>query len=197
MTFYLRHGKRILDFTLALILMVCLSWLFLMIFLVYAMLRENPVFFRHPRIGYREKVFRIIKFRTLKNDEGLDLQNRRFGWGDFLRASNLDELPQLINVLRGDMSFVGPRPLPVDYLLLYSEVQRRRHTVRPGITGWAQVNGRHSIPWQQKFSFDLEYISQASLVMDLRIICKTITLVLAFKKDHSLEEKRFTGNNEE
>jgi lipopolysaccharide/colanic/teichoic acid biosynthesis glycosyltransferase len=122
------------------------------------------------------------------------LLERRFALGSFLRWSNLDELPQLYNILKGDMSFIGPRPLPIEYLPLYSEEQRQRHLVRPGITGWAQVNGRHSIAWQQKFSYDLYYVHHLSLALDLRILIKTIVLILSLRRDVSLEEEKFKGN---
>lgn len=135
----------------------------------------------------------MFKFRTLKQS-GDTLEKRRFWWGDFLRRTSFDELPQLWNVLKGDMSFVGPRPLPVEYLPLFSEEQRTRHTVRPGITGLAQVNGRHSISWEEKFQFDLLYVQKLSFLLDLKILVKTVVLVLSLKKDASLQEPKFTGN---
>src|SRR5690606_17257263 len=115
-------------------------------------------------------------------------RTRRFWLGDVLRFLSLDELPQLINVLKGDMSLVGPRPLPATYLDRFTPAQRRRHTVRPGITGWAQVNGRHAIPWDEKFKLDLYYIDNWSLGFDVRILFRTLVVVLAFRKDTSLEE---------
>ena len=110
-----------------------------------------------------------------------------------LRASNLDELPQLWNVLKGEMSLIGPRPLPVEYLPLFSEEQKKRFEVKPGITGWAQVNGMHSVPWKQKLELDNYYVDHVSLMLDIRIVIKTLVLFLSFKKDRSLEEEKFTG----
>src|SRR5690606_12814479 len=140
--------------------------------------------------------FLLYKFRTLKHDTQKSLLERRFPLGSFLRFTNLDELPQVLNVLRGDLSFVGPRPLPKEYLPLYSQEQRKRHVIRPGITGWAQINGRHSIPWTEKFSLDLYYVQNISFRLDVIILFKTILLILAFRKDQSLLEKKFTGNND-
>jgi undecaprenyl phosphate N,N'-diacetylbacillosamine 1-phosphate transferase len=128
-----------------------------------------------------------VKMRTSPLDK------RRFAWGNFLRQSNLDELPQLWNVLKGEMSFIGPRPLPVEYSTLFSVEQNQRHKVRPGITGWAQVCGKNSISWQEKFELDLYYVNNISFLLDLKILLKTFILVLSFKKDTSLHEKKFTG----
>src|SRR5205085_2704018 len=114
----------------------------------------------------------------------------------FMRYTSRDELPQLINILKGEMSLVGPRPLPVAYLVRFNETQRRRHLVMPGITGLAQVNGRNSITWEEKFDFDLYYVNNLSIVLDITIILKTIVLLLSFRKDSSLQEKEFTGNND-
>lgn len=135
------------------------------------------------------------KFRTLSVDENKDLQQRRFILGDVLRKTSLDELPQLWNVLNGEMSLVGPRPLPVEYDNLFSPDQRRRFTVKPGLTGWAQVNGRHSITWKEKLELDNWYVKNISFVFDIRILFKTVVLLLSFNKDRSLEEEKFTGTN--
>ena len=121
-------------------------------------------------------------------------QQRRFLLGDILRYLSLDELPQVWNVLKGDMSFIGPRPLPTEYLSLFSQEQQMRHTIKPGITGWAQVNGRHSISWQQKFELDNYYLAHLSFGLDLTIFYKTIVLLLSFNKDQSLAEEKFKGN---
>lgn len=187
--------KRILDLVIAAFLLFLTSWLFILIILVYAISFEFPVFFRQERIGKNEKVFRVLKFRTLKPN-GPSTQARRFRWGDFLRFTSLDELPQLVNILRGEMSFIGPRPLPIEYLPLFSAKQRMRHTLRPGVTGWAQVHGRHSIPWSAKFAYDIHYIQNVSFLLDLKILIKTIILVLSFKGDKSLQEEKFTGNTD-
>ena len=135
------------------------------------------------------------KFRTLSPDHSKSVQMRKFGLGNMLRASNLDELPQLWNVLKGEMSLIGPRPLPIEYLPLFSEEQKKRFVVKPGITGWAQVNGRHSIPWKEKLKLDNYYVDRMSFALDVKIIMKTIALFLSFKKDRSLEEEKFTGSH--
>lgn len=137
----------------------------------------------------------MYKFRTLGSDETQSYPQRRFGLGNILRASNMDELPQIWNVLKGEMSLIGPRPLPVEYLPLFSEDQKKRFTVKPGITGWAQVNGRHSISWKEKFELDKYYVDNISLTMDIRILIRTVILFLSFKKDRSLEEEQFKGTN--
>jgi undecaprenyl phosphate N,N'-diacetylbacillosamine 1-phosphate transferase len=193
-SFYGRIIKRFLDVAFALVLLIVFAVPFILIVIAYFFVPSFSPFFVQERVGFREKTFRLLKFRTLAKDVSLSLQDRRMWLGDFLRFTNLDELPQLLNILRGDMSFVGPRPLPVEYLSLYSEEQRQRHQVRPGITGWAQVNGRHSIPWVEKFAYDIYYVKHISLLLDLRIVIKTIVLLLSFKKDHSLYEQKFTGN---
>lgn len=169
------------------------SWLIVLIFLLYSLTYEFPVFFRQLRIGKNDRPFRMVKFRTLSRNEELSLEERRFTLGNFLRATNLDELPQLWNVLKGDMSLVGPRPLPVEYAPLLSEEQRKRHALLPGITGLAQVSGKNSIAWNEKFRHDLEYINNVSFRMDCWILLKTLTLVLSMKRDVSLQEDKFNG----
>ncbi|MFZ6012216.1 MAG: sugar transferase [Bacteroidota bacterium] len=189
---YARYLKRLTDITFSILLMATFSILFVLIILLYLFSAETPVFFRQLRIGKNEKTFNLIKFRTLKATEGA-IGQRRFWLGDLLRTLSLDELPQLINVLKGEMSLIGPRPLPVEYLPFFSETQRLRHQVRPGITGWAQVNGRHSISWEAKFDYDLHYIRNVTFWLDFRIFVKTIVLILSFKKDLSLLEEKFKG----
>lgn len=191
---YVRFVKRALDLALAGLLILGLSWVFLLIILAYLAGNHRPILFIQPRIGWNEKIFSLIKFRTLAEDDRLPPDQRRFSFGDFLRRTSLDELPQLWNVLKGDMSFIGPRPLLVEYLPLFSPEQRKRHDIRPGITGWAQVNGRHSISWSEKFKLDLYYLHHISFLLDVKIFFKTIRLLLSFKKDTSLREKKFTGN---
>ncbi|WP_367397510.1 sugar transferase [Chryseosolibacter indicus] len=191
---YRRYGKRLFDVILAFAGMIVFSWLYVVIIFVYLIQRELPIFFLQKRVGLGGSLFSLIKFRTLSIDETRSLQGRRFWWGNFLRATSLDELPQLWNVLKGDMSLVGPRPLPDYYLPLYSREQLRRHEVRPGVTGLAQVNGRNRLSWKEKFRFDVYYVENVSLFLDLQIIFKTIVLLLSLKKDVSLNEERFTGN---
>lgn len=135
----------------------------------------------------------MYKFRTLSSDINLDLTERQFSLGRFLRFTNLDELPQLWNVLKGQMSLVGPRPLPVDYTDLFSAEQNNRHQVLPGITGLAQVNGKNDLSWNEKFKLDLEYVNKVSFLLDIKILFKTLILALSFRKDTSLTEEKFTG----
>jgi len=135
----------------------------------------------------------LLKFRTLSSDTSKTLQQRKFLWSNILHASNLDELPQLWNVLRGEMSLVGPRPLLQEYADLFSAEQNKRHEVLPGITGLAQIAGKNDLPWPEKFKFDLEYINRCSLWLDLTILFKTFLLALSFKQDTSLNEEKFTG----
>ena len=137
----------------------------------------RPVFFRQERAGKGGRSFRMLKFRTMREGEGTDAE-RLTRFGRFLRASSLDELPELWNVLVGDMSLVGPRPLPTRYLPRYSPVQARRHEVRPGITGWAQVHGRNALDWETKFRYDVEYVDRRSLAMDVKILFMTAWQVL-------------------
>ncbi|MBL7846668.1 MAG: sugar transferase [Cyclobacteriaceae bacterium] len=188
--------KGLADTLAAAILLVLLSWLFLLVGLLYLLTGERSLFFRQERLGRNEKAFTLYKFRTLKANEHLPLDKRKFTLGSFLRYLSLDELPQLWNILKGEMSLVGPRPLPVTYQPLFSAEQRKRFTVKPGITGWAQVNGRHGIPWERKFELDNWYVDHQSFRVDLRIIFKTIVLLLSFKKDISLEEEPFQGSTD-
>jgi sugar transferase EpsL len=175
------------------LLFIPITVLLLLIVLGYGLTGEFSILFLQERIGRNGKPFTLWKFRTLSSDQNKPLHFREFGWGNFLRQSNLDELPQLWNVLKGEMSFIGPRPLPVEYSTLFSVEQNQRHKVRPGITGWAQVCGKNSISWQEKFELDLYYVNNISFLLDLKILLKTFILVLSFKKDTSLHEKKFTG----
>ena len=185
--------KRCIDLAATGCLLVLFSWLFLVIITLYVITFQFPIFFLQQRIGKDKRAFQIIKFRTLKK-AGPSLQARKFPLGNFVRFFSFDELPQLINVLVGNMSLIGPRPLPVNYLPLFSKEQNKRHSLLPGITGWAQVNGRHAISWQEKFQLDNYYVDHLSFSLDMKILIKTITLILSFKKDVSLDEKEFTGN---
>lgn len=164
----------------------------MLIAIVYLVTFQLPVFFRQNRIGKDERPFMLWKFRTLKNNSAA-LSERTFVLGNLMRATSLDELPQLWNVLKGEMSFIGPRPLPVGYLPLFSKEQRVRHAIRPGITGWAQVNGRHGISWPEKFRLDAYYVINVSFRLDLKIFWQTLNLLVSFRPDVSLLEKPFTG----
>jgi lipopolysaccharide/colanic/teichoic acid biosynthesis glycosyltransferase len=169
--------KRAIDFLIAAIFLPL--WIVLLAIVAAAVLliEGRPVLFRQLRAGRGGRAFMMYKFRTMREGEGSDAE-RMTRLGALLRRTSLDELPQLWNVLKGDMSFVGPRPLPVRYLPRYSPVQARRHDVRPGITGWAQVNGRNSLSWEEKFRYDVEYVDSRSLAMDAKIIALTFAHAL-------------------
>jgi len=180
---YKAFGKRILDLTISFVLLILLSPIFTLVTLALLVNNKGKPFFYQDRPGLKEKRLRIIKFKSMndKKDKMGNLlpDNERLTLlGKIVRKTSLDELPQLFNVLKGEMSLVGPRPLLYKYIPLYSEEQRKRHLVKPGITGWAQVNGRNSISWQEKFKFDLYYVQHLSLGLDLKIIGLTIKKVL-------------------
>lgn len=190
---YKTYLKRTVDIVFAIFLLILSSWLFLLIGFLYWITFQRTVLFRQSRIGKNEVEFVLVKFRTLKEDRNLPVAERRFWLGNVLRFTSFDELPQLIHVLRGDMSLVGPRPLPTKYLPRFNAFQRKRHEVRPGITGWAQVNGRHSISWEEKFQYDVEYIERCSFFFDLQILIRTVLILLSFRRDVSLDEDEFIG----
>jgi len=169
--------KRLLDVVLVLVTFPLWGTVVLLTAVVSALVQGLPVFFVQERAGLGGRSFRLVKFRSMRAGEGDDAA-RLTRFGRFLRASSLDELPELLNVLRGDMSLVGPRPLPVRYLPRYTPEQRRRHEVRPGVTGWAQVNGRNSLDWETKFRYDVEYVGRQSLAFDFRILFMTFFQVL-------------------
>ena len=198
-----RLFKRIIDIIGSLAGLIILSPVFLVVgVLVYSKL-GSPIFFTQERVGKDGKIFKMIKFRTMldstnKFGELLDDEERLTPFGKKLRSTSLDELPELINVLKGDMSLVGPRPLLVEYIPLYSKHQFRRHEVNPGITGWAQVNGRNSIDWETKFDLDVEYVDKVNLIMDIKILFLTVLKVI--KRDGISQEghttmEKFNGNN--
>jgi undecaprenyl phosphate N,N'-diacetylbacillosamine 1-phosphate transferase len=180
---YIKYFKRLLDFTGSLLLLIILSPLMLVIIIILAVFESGNVFFVQERPGYKGKIFRLYKFKTMNNKCDLagnllpDME-RLHVIGKFLRKSSIDELPQLINVLRGDMSFVGPRPLLKEYLPLYNTFQQQRHLVRPGITGWAQVNGRNTLSWEKKFELDVWYVKHISFRTDIKILFLTIRNIL-------------------
>jgi lipopolysaccharide/colanic/teichoic acid biosynthesis glycosyltransferase len=175
--------KRTMDILISAIALVLLSPVVLLVALINAKVHGLPVLFSQVRPGLNEKLFRMYKFRTMTNErdvhgELLPDEVRLTSWGKFLRSSSLDELPELWNVLKGDMSLVGPRPLLPEYLDHYTAQQKRRHEVRPGITGLAQVQGRNELSWDAKFSFDVTYVDECSLALDVKIIAKTVMSVL-------------------
>lgn len=176
-----------MDFCLSLIGLILLSPLLVLLWIFLSIANKGAgAFFVQPRPGKDEKIFRIIKFKTMndrrdENGKLLPDAERLTKVGKFIRTTSLDEIPQLINVLKGDMSLIGPRPLLIDYLPLYNEQQRIRHSVRPGITGWAQVNGRNAISWKQKFEYDSWYVENISFKTDLKILVKTFQKVIKRK----------------
>lgn len=177
--------KRFLDFWISLIALICISPILLVVTIWLHFANKGAgAFFTQERPGKGERIFKVIKFKTMtdERDENGNLlpdEQRITKVGKFVRSTSIDELPQLINVLKGDMSFIGPRPLLVKYLPFYTKEERIRHTVRPGISGWAQVNGRNTIGWDKKLAYDVEYVKNLSLLMDLRVLFKTIHNVLA------------------
>lgn len=183
MHFYRKHGKRILDLALAVPALVVLAPLIAALALLVRWRLGSPMLFRQTRPGLHGQPFRLVKFRSMTDarDAAGDLlpdAERLPPFGRFLRASSLDELPELWNVVKGDMSLVGPRPLLLEYLPLYSPQQARRHEVRPGITGWAQVNGRNALSWPEKFRLDVEYVDRLSFWLDLKTIWLTVWQVI-------------------
>lgn len=190
--------KRIFDILVSLISLILLAPLLLLIAVLVAINLGRPIFFLQQRPGLNDKLFTIIKFRTMRDaiDELPD-EERLTNFGKILRASSLDELPELWNVLKGDMALVGPRPLLVEYLSLYDAEQRRRHEVRPGITGWAQINGRNAISWKDKFRLDVWYVDNQTTWLDMKILLVTLKKVFIKEgisaSNHATVE-RFTGN---
>lgn len=195
--------KPLLDFLVAAIVFTLLLPLFFITMVVlFIALKGNP-FFIQRRPGKDEHIFSIIKFRTMSNakDKGGNLlpdHQRLSGFGKFVRSTSLDEIPQLLNVIKGDMSMVGPRPLLPAYLPLYSEEQKKRHLVKPGITGWAQVNGRNAVSWQKKFELDVFYVERISFALDFKILVKTIKKVFdrsGINSAESVTNEPFKGSN--
>lgn len=180
---YERYFKRIIDIICSLLAIIALSPVYLIVAILVRVKLGSPVLFTQERPGLNEKIFKMYKFRSMtsETDENGNLlpdEVRLTSFGKKLRATSLDELPELFNILKGDMSIVGPRPLLVKYLPLYSEEQKHRHDVRPGFTGYAQVNGRNSISWKDKFEYDVYYSRNISFLLDMQIILKTIKVVL-------------------
>ena len=183
---YNKYIKRILDILISLTFIVLFSWLYLILVILVRIKLGSPVLFCQERPGYSEKIFTLYKFRTMtdKRDEKGNLlpdSERLTKFGSMLRSTSLDELPEMFNILKGDMSLIGPRPLLVEYLPYYTEEERLRHSVRPGLTGLAQVSGRNYLAWDKRLARDVEYVNHISFIMDVRIIIKTIMVV--FKKE--------------
>ncbi|MCI8429202.1 MAG: sugar transferase [Lachnospiraceae bacterium] len=205
MSFYAKYGKRIFDLCLTVPAFILLSPVMGVTAVLVAVKLGRPVLFTQKRPGYREQIFQMYKFRSMTDErdekgELLPDEMRLTAFGKRLRSSSLDELPELLNILKGDMSLVGPRPLLVRYLPLYNAQQRRRHDVKPGITGLAQINGRNSISWEEKFAYDVQYVEKISWKEDIRILVETVRTV--FKKEginseNSATMEDFTGTPKE
>ena len=199
---YKNYFKRLVDFVLAMVGFILLSPVFLVIWLLLLMSNKGNPFFIQNRPGKDEKLFKIIKFKTMNDsrDEKGELLpdgDRLTVIGKITRKLSIDEIPQLINVLKGDMSLVGPRPLLTEYLSVYNDYQKRRHEVRPGITGWAQVNGRNAISWKQKFEYDIWYVDNVSYKIDLKILFLTLKKVFrseGISSNNSVTMEKFKGN---
>jgi sugar transferase EpsL len=196
--------KRLFDLLLILLSLPLLLPLLVLLAVIVRVKLDSPIFFKQVRPGFKGKPFAMIKFRSMvdKRDEEGDLLPdavRLTKFGRFLRSTSLDELPELWNVLKGDMSLVGPRPLLMEYLPLYSPEQARRHEVRPGITGWAQVNGRNAISWEQKFEYDVWYVDNQSLWLDIKILWLTVKKVFVrdgISADGEVTMPKFTGSSD-
>lgn len=197
--------KRFFDFILSLIAIIMLSPVYLIVIVLVRIKLGSPVFFTQKRPGKDEKIFKMYKFRTMTNevDENGNLlpdDKRLTKFGKLLRSTSLDELPELFNILKGDMSIVGPRPLLVRYLPLYNEYQKHRHDARLGFTGWAQCNGRNSISWEEKFDLDVYYVNHITFLLDVKIIFKTVKTVLCregISSEASATMEEFRGSQNE
>lgn len=203
--FYERVVKRIVDIIISGIFLIIFSWLYLILYFVVRTKLGTPVLFKQDRPGYKGKVFKMYKYRSMtderdENGELLPDEVRLTSFGKKLRSTSLDELPEMLNVFKGDMSLIGPRPLLVSYLPLYNERQSHRHDVRPGITGYAQAYGRNSITWEEKFEKDVYYVENCSFLLDLKIIFHTIKVVLnheGISSATSATMEAFTGTKED
>ena len=198
-TIYSVFIKRFLDIMISTIILVIFSWLYIILAILVRVKLGSPVLFKQHRPGKDEKIFKVIKFKTMTDErdaEGKLLPDtqRLTEVGKIVRSLSIDELPQLVNVFKGDMSLIGPRPLLVKYLPLYDEEQKRRHEVRPGLTGWAQVHGRNNITWKEKFELDLWYVDHCTLWTDIKVIFMTIKNVFS-GKDVSVMSGSFDGTN--
>ncbi len=201
---YQSFFKRFFDFLFSFVGFVVLSPVFLTVTVLLYFANGGKPFFFQLRPGKNERIFKIIKFKTMNDKKDatgnlLPDGERLTAVGKFVRKTSLDEIPQLLNVIKGDMSLIGPRPLLVDYLPLYNNTQKRRHDVRPGITGWAQVNGRNAISWEQKFNYDVWYVDNISLKTDINILWKTVMKVIkseGISSETSVTMERFKGSGE-
>ena len=201
---YRNYVKRFLDIVYSLGFILCFWWLYIIVAIFVKKKLGSPVLFKQQRPGLNGKVFIMYKFRSMtdaKDKDGklLSDEERLPRFGQLLRATSLDEIPEFFNILKGDMSLVGPRPLLVQYLERYNERQARRHEVRPGITGWAQVNGRNAISWEQKFEYDVEYVEKCSFFLDIKIIFMTIKKIFireGISQEGNVTIEEFRGSRE-
>ncbi|QUH19070.1 sugar transferase [Alkaliphilus sp. B6464] len=199
--FYRNYGKRMMDFVLSLIAIIVLSPVLLIVAVLVRLKLGSPIIFKQERPGLNEKIFTMYKFRTMtdgRDEDGELLPNemRLTRFGGFLRSTSLDELPELWNIVRGDMGIIGPRPLLVQYLELYNDHQKRRHEVRPGLSGLAQVNGRNAISWEDKFNYDVWYVDNFNMLLDIKIIVQTFLKVFrreGVNKSESVTMEKFKG----
>ena len=202
---YERIVKRIIDIIVSGLFLIVFSWLYLILYFVVKTKLGSPVLFKQNRPGYKGKIFKMFKYRSMtderdENGELLPDEVRLTAFGKKLRSTSLDELPEMLNVFKGDMSLIGPRPLLVSYLPLYNERQSHRHDVRPGITGYAQAYGRNSISWEEKFEKDVYYVENCSFLLDLKIIFHTIKVVITHEGVSSATSatmEAFTGTKED
>jgi len=202
--FYYPYFKRFLDLLLSLSALFFLSPFLVLVSLTQILFNGFPIFFIQSRVGKDNKIFKLLKFRTMNSEIGKDGDllkdsDRKTWFGNFLRKTSIDELPSLINVFKGDMSLIGPRPLLVEYLPFYNQDQLKRHLVRPGLSGLAQINGRNSVSWKRKFELDLSYIQRISFLLDLKILILTLLKILTFmNKDvdasSNVTMEKFKGN---
>ncbi len=198
---YRKYFKRILDVICSLGFILCFWWLYILVAILVKRKLGSPVIFKQQRPGLNGKIFTMYKFRSMtdaKDKDGKLLSDaeRLPRFGKLLRATSLDEIPEFINVLKGDMSLIGPRPLLVEYLERYNEEQKRRHEVRPGITGWAQVNGRNAISWEEKFKYDVEYVDKLNFLLDMKIVFLTIKKIVVkegISQEGNATMEKFTG----
>ena len=201
---YRNYIKRILDIIYSLGFILCFWWVYILVAILVRIKLGSPVIFKQQRPGLNGKVFMMYKFRSMtdardKDGKLLSDEERLPRFGKLLRATSLDEIPEFFNILKGDMSLVGPRPLLVQYLERYNERQARRHEVRPGITGWAQVNGRNAISWEQKFEYDVEYVEKCSFLLDMKIIFMTIKKIFireGISQEGNVTMEEFRGSRE-
>lgn len=199
---YRKYFKRMIDIVGSFVFLLIFWWLYIIVGLLVRKKLGSPVIFKQERPGLNEKIFTMYKFRSMteakdKNGKLLSDNERLPKFGKILRATSLDEIPEILNVLKGEMSLVGPRPLRVHYLERYSKRQARRHEVRPGITGWAQVNGRNAILWEQKFEYDVEYVEKCSFLLDIKIIFMTIKKIFmreGISQEGSVTMEEFRGS---